>query len=242
VPFAVPLIAVFGFPAPASWPWLFGSALLHAAYMFTLIAAYRVGDYTQVYPMARGSGPMIVALIGPFFVSESLSTIEEIGVAVMIAGLLLMALKGGRLATRPAGAAVGFALLTAVLIAGYTLTDGIGVRLSGTPIGYTGVVFLGDAVAMGLAILYLRGPAGINAILRDWPKAMTGGGLSFGSYGIAIWAMSVAPIALVAALRETSIVFALLIGAVFLKEPLTRWRVAAVTGILAGVILIRLGA
>lgn len=242
VPFAAPLILIFGFPAPASWPWLFGSAVLHAAYMFTLIAAYRVGDYTQVYPMARGSGPMIVALIGPFFINEALSTTEEVGVGIMIAGLLLMALKGGRLATRPAGAAVGFALLTAVIIAGYTLADGIGVRLSGTPIGYTGVVFLGDAIAMGLAILYLRGPAGIAAIVRDWPKALTGGGLSFGSYGIAIWAMSVAPIALVAALRETSIVFALLIGAVFLKEPLTRWRVAAVTGILAGVILIRLGA
>jgi drug/metabolite transporter (DMT)-like permease len=242
VPFAIPLVVIFGFPDPAAWPWLVGSTLLHAAYMFTLIAAYRVGDYTQVYPMARGSGPLIVALVGPLFVDEALTLIEEFGMAVMIAGLLLMALKGGRLATRPAGAAVGFALLTAVIIAGYTLTDGIGVRLSGTPIGYTAVVFLGDAIAMTIAIVYLRGPAGIARIARDWPKAMTGGGLSFGSYGIAIWAMSVAPIALVAALRETSIVFALLIGAVFLKEPLTRWRVAAVTGILAGVVLIRLGA
>ena len=229
-----------GTPAPAAWPWLLASVVIHLVYFASLIESYRTGDLGQVYPIARGSAPLMTAAITSVFVGEKLSALGWIGIVALVAGVLLLSARGGRHLAEIDRRAIGFALFTALTICAYSVVDGIGARLSVNPNGYSVWLFVGIAVVMVPYALYRDGRDVIPAMQRFWLRGFAGGALQVLSYGIAIWAMTVAPIAIVATLRETSVLFGAAIAVVVLKEPLRAVRVIAACLIVCGLVLIRL--
>ena len=238
---AAPLVPVFGLPPAAAWPWVIASVILHLGYYVGLTEAYRSGDMGQVYPIARGSAPLMTASAATLLLGEALGLGGWIGIVVLAAGVLLMSLRGGRDIAQLDRRAVGFALFTAVTICGYSLVDGIGARTAGDAHAYTAALFVCDGLSMAIFALVRRGSGVIVDMGRNWKAGLIGGALSLVAYWIAIWAMTVAPIALVAALRETSVLFGALIAVVVLREPLRASRIAAAVMIVAGLALIRLG-
>ena len=237
---AAAMLPLVGLPAAASWPWCAASVLIHLFYFAALIESYRAGDLGQVYPIARGSAPLMTAAATTVFVGERLGILGWFGIILLVAGVLLLSLRGGRDLARLDRKAVGFALFTAVTICAYSVVDGVGARLAGSANAYTVALFIGIAPVMALYALARRGAQATLAIGRHWGIGLAGGALQLGSYGIAIWAMTVAPIAIVAALRETSVLFGAVIAVVFLKEPLRASRIVAALTIIAGLALIRL--
>jgi drug/metabolite transporter (DMT)-like permease len=237
---AVAFAPFVGTPAPAAWPWLLASVVIHLVYFASLIESYRTGDLGQVYPIARGSAPLMTAAITSIFVGEKLSALGWMGVVVLVVGVLLLSARGGRELAEVDRRAIGFALFTALTICAYSVVDGIGARLSANPNGYSVWLFIGIAVVMVPYALYRDGRDVIPAMQRFWLRGFAGGALQVLSYGIAIWAMTVAPIAIVATLRETSVLFGAVIAVVVLKEPLRAVRVIAACLIVCGLVLIRL--
>jgi len=233
-------LPVTGLPAAAAWPWCAASVLIHLVYFAALIESYRAGDMGQVYPIARGSAPLMTAVATTAFIGERLGLLGWCGILLLAAGVLLLSLRGGRDLARLDRTAVGFALFTAVTICAYSVVDGVGARLSGSANAYSVMLFVGIGPVMLIYALARRGHQVIAAMGQSWGIGLAGGGLQLGSYGIAIWAMTVAPIAIVAALRESSVLFGAVIAVVFLKEPLRAGRVAAALMIVAGLALIRL--
>ena len=236
---ALPLLFAFGWPRAEAWPWLLASVALHLGYYTTLTEAYRRADMGQIYPIARGGAPLLTAIVSITVLQEPLGTIPALGVAVLAGGVILMSSKGRRIGTVLDPVAVSFALATAAIICGYTLVDGLGARTAGDPHAYSATLFVLGAVPLPLITLWRRGLSGMKPALGFLLPALAGGAMSLGAYWIAIWAMTVAPIALVAALRESSVLFAALIAALVLKEPLAPIRVVAATLILVGLLLIR---
>src|SRR5499427_5593774 len=234
------VLPVVGLPAAAAWPWCGASVLIHLVYFAALIESYRAGDMGQVYPIARGSAPLMTAIATTAFIGERLGLLGWSGILLLVAGVMLLSLRGGRDLARLDQKAVGFALFTAVTICAYSVVDGVGARLAGNPNAYSAALFVGIGPVMLLYALARRGGDGVPAMARQWGIGLAGGTLQLGSYGIAIWAMTVAPIALVAALRETSVLFGAAIAVIFLKEPLRRARILAALLIVAGLTLIRL--
>jgi drug/metabolite transporter (DMT)-like permease len=235
---ALPFVAV---PGPAAWPFLLVSGVLHTGYNLFLSRAYRAGDLGQVYPIARGSAPLLVALITAFAFGEVLPPPAMLGVGLLVAGVWLMSVRGGAGLARLEGHAVGYALATSVFIAGYTLTDGFGARANGDASSYAVWLFVLDGLSMLGVLLARRGVDGLRALRGYWIPGAAGGAMSLGAYWIVIWAMTVAPIALVAALRESSVLFAAALSVLVLREPLTRWRTLAALTIVAGILITRLG-
>ena len=221
-------------PAPASWPWLAASAVVHILYFVFLAGAYRWGELTYVYPIMRGGGPMIVALLGAVALGEVLAPAQTLGVVLVSAGILAFA--SGRHDRR----ATWYALANALVIAAYTLIDGQGARLSQAPVSYALWFFALNGVVIGSVVLAQRGRELPAYLRRHWGRTLGGGALSVGSYGIALWAMTLAPIALVAVLRETSVIFGAILGALFLNEKMTRRRLAATGTVMAGLAALRL--
>ena len=227
-----------GLPASAAWPWLIASAFIHLFYFAALAEGYRTGDLGQVYPIARGSAPLMTATASAFLLGEHLSLFGWTGIVALAAGVLLLSARGGvvHLERR----AVGYALLTALTICAYSLTDGIGARRSQNPQAYVAWLFVANAVVL-LPYGLWRNRTGMTlALRRFWPRGLIGGALQAFSYGIALWAMTLAPIAIVAALRETSVLFGALIAVLLLKEPLRAARMVAAALIVGGLVLIRL--
>jgi drug/metabolite transporter (DMT)-like permease len=237
---AAAFLPLVGVPAAASWPWCAASVLIHLFYFAALIESYRAGDLGQVYPIARGSAPLMTATATTVLIGERLGVLGWFGIILLVAGVLLLSLRGGRDLARLDRKAVGFALFTAVTICAYSVVDGVGARLAGSANAYTVALFVGIAPVMVLYALARRGAQATLAIGRHWGIGLAGGALQLGSYGIAIWAMTVAPIAIVAALRETSVLFGAAIAVIFLKEPLRASRIVAAVMIVAGLALIRL--
>ena len=237
---AAALLPVVGLPAGAAWPWCAASVLIHLVYFAALIESYRAGDMGQVYPIARGSAPLMTAVVTTTLVGERLGLASWGGIILLVAGVMLLSLRGGRDLTRLDRKAVGFALFTAVTICAYSVVDGVGARHAGSANAYSVALFVGIGPVMVIYALARRGRKVIPAMRRHWRLGLAGGTLQLGSYGIAIWAMTVAPIAIVAALRETSVLFGALIAIMFLKEPLRAGRVTAALMIVAGLTLIRL--
>jgi drug/metabolite transporter (DMT)-like permease len=229
-----------GLPAFAAWPWCAASVLIHLVYFAALIESYRAGDMGQVYPIARGSAPLMTAIATTGFIGERLGLLGWCGILLLGAGVLLLSLRGGRDLARLDRKAVGLALFTAVTICAYSVVDGVGARLSGNANAYSVMLFVGIGPVMVIYALVRRGREVLAAMGRHWGIGLAGGSLQLGSYGIAIWAMTVAPIAIVAALRESSVLFGAAIAVVFLKEPLRAGRAAAAVMIVAGLALIRL--
>lgn len=237
---ALPLLAVVPEPARAAWPWIAGAAVLHAGYKLFLGRAYRDADLGQVYPLARGSAPLIVALVSAVALGEVLGPAQLAAVLAISAGVLTMALRGEGALGRLDRASLGYALGTACFTAGYTLVDAGGARIAGTASGFLMWMVLGDTALTLAAALLLRGPAALRGLRPELGRGLAAGAMSLGSYWIAVWAFTQAPVALVAALRESSILFALLIGTFVLGERAGRWRWIAGGTIATGVLLMRL--
>ncbi|MDB5592346.1 EamA family transporter [Enterovirga sp.] len=238
---ALPALMVFGWPAAAAWPWLMASVALHLGYFLALSEAYRRADMSQVYPIARGGAPLLTALAGVLLLSEALRPLQAVGIAGLGAGVTAMSVVGRRRNTPFDPRAVGFAALTAVVICGYTLADGTGARVAGDPHSYAAALFVLEGIPLILVALWRRGRAGLRAMRPFALKGLAGGAMSLASYWIAIWAMTVAPIPVVAALRESSVLFAAVIAVVILKEPLQWGRTLVGVVILLSLALIRLG-
>ncbi len=236
----LPVIVFFGLPQAASWPWVAASVGVHVLYFAGLAESYRTGDLGQVYPLARGSAPLLTAIATTALIGEVLAPGQWAGIVVLAAGVILLSARGGRDLARFDRRAVGFALFTAVTICAYSLVDGIGARLAGNAHAYTAALFIGNALAVMAYALVRRGTRLLPDLARFWKIGLAGGALAVASYGIAIWAMTLAPIALVAALRETSVLFGAAIAVVLLKEPLRAVRIAAAILIVCGLTLIRL--
>jgi drug/metabolite transporter (DMT)-like permease len=238
LPLALIGVAVAPLPSVASLPYLLVGIGLHFGYQLFLMQSYRIGDLTQVYPIARGSAPLIVALISVLFLGVQLAPMELLGVTLIGAGVLSLALVRRADGMRNSRAA-GMALTTGCFIAAYSLVDGLGARLAGTSLGFFSWLAIGNGV---LIVLYLSltAPSAFRDIaVRGRRTFVVGGSASFIAYALVTWAFTQAPIALVTALREVSIIFALLIGVVFLKERLDLAKVFATMTTLLGVVLLR---
>ncbi|MEO7178545.1 MAG: EamA family transporter [Allosphingosinicella sp.] len=231
---ALLLLPFFGLPSRAAWPWVLAGSALHSGYKLALIRAYGHGDLSQVYPLSRGTAPLIVAVAGAWFLGEKMDAARTAAVIAIAGGILLMAGKGGL-----GRAGLAWALVTAGFTAAYTLADGVGARIAGSASAFILIMIVLDGLIMLAYGLAARGPAGIAALLPAWRPGAMAGAMSLGAYWIAIWAFTQAPLAMVAALRETSVLFAMLIAAFWLKEtpPARRWAAAGL--ILAGVALMR---
>ena len=231
-------------PAPASWPYLAASAVAQLAYYSLLAAAYQAGDMSHAYPLMRGSAPLLVALASWPLIGERLSSMQMGAVACICAGIFGLYFAARLPATaavrKNTGRATAFALGNACVIASYTLIDGIGVRLSGAPAAYTMWIFVLNGAGL-LLWTVLRRPADLLAYAQtQWHLAAFGGVGTLASYGLALWAMTQAPVAAIAALRETSILFAIAIAALFLREKISPRRYLAIGLIAAGAILMRI--
>jgi len=234
------LVVASGRPLPHGevWLWLLGSGMFHSFYKIFLSYAYEQGDLSRVYPIARGAAPMVVMGVGALYLSDVVSGREYIGIAVLGIGILMMA--QGVFSNGESRRLVPFALGSAMSTAGYSVVDGLGARVMGDAVSYVAWLFIFDALVFTPVSMALKGTAVLRASPRVWVYGSFAAAGSYGAYAIAVWAMTVAPIALVAALRETSILFAVLIGWVIFKEPMTRGKVLAVIMIVAGVILMRI--
>ncbi|MBB5502978.1 drug/metabolite transporter (DMT)-like permease [Paraburkholderia sp. MM5384-R2] len=237
---ALPPLVFIGLARPASWPWVAASVVLHFGYYVCLSEAYRRADMSQIYPIARGSAPLITALVSVTILRETMSAGSVAGIVLLGSGVLLLSLRGRHHSASENRVALGFALLTALTIAGYTVVDGVGARVAGNPNAYAATLFVFDALPMLALCLYRYGPAGMAPMRRFLLPGFAGGAMSLAAYWIVIWAMTRAPIALVAAVRETSVVFAGFIAVYVLNEPFSRVRTAAATLTVAGLALMRL--
>jgi len=234
-------IALLFVPTPplASLPWLIAGIFAHLGYQVFLLGAYTKGDLSQVYPIARGLAPLVVTTVSVLVLGEQLALPEMLAIALIATGLMSMALLRGADGVRNTEA-VRLALITGCFIASYSLIDGYGARVSGSPVGFYAWLGYGNAVLFTI-YMRIRHPGVLTTMAKTAKRTFViGGTASFAAYAIVIWAFTQAPIALVSALRETSIVFAVLIGVLVFKERLDRSKVIAVVVILLGAGLLRL--
>jgi drug/metabolite transporter (DMT)-like permease len=234
---AIPLVLWRPWPQAESWFYILLSGLLHTGYNLFLIRAYRIGDFGQSDPIARGSSPLLVALGAAVFAGEQLGIYTVIGIALVSLGIVSLAnLRAMRRREHLSGPLA--ALATGAFIAAYTITDGIGARLAGDAIAYAGWLFVADSIPLALLYQYKHGRSPVVLSHKDTWIGLAGGVMSLLAYGIVIWAVTLAPMGMVSALRETSVLFALLIGTLFLGEKLTLRRVLSCAVIAAGAIVL----
>lgn len=234
----VAMLAVFDWPSAASLPYAIASGILHTGYNLFLARSYRTGDLSQVYPIARGTAPLLTLIVTWFAAHEKIDIATGLGIGVLVAGIWLTGLVGKR-GMKLDGLTLFFALGTSVFIAAYTVVDGLGGRASGSPSGYAALVFLLDAVCLLFAGIYMRGSGILRQVAPYWKSGIAGAALSASAYWIVIWAMTLAPIAAVAALRETSILFVMLMSMRVLKETVTAPRAAGALLIVGGAGILR---
>lgn len=235
----IAMLAWFGAPSKVSLPFALASGLLHTGYNLFLVRAYRAADLSQVYPIARGAAPLLTLAGSMVLLHEEVSAHAAMAIVVLVAGLLLAGISP-RQGINKDPHALYYAFGTAAFIAIYTLVDGHGARASGNAFGYSGLLFILDAIFLLMAGTWQRGVTFGARLLPHWKQAVLGAAASGAAYALVIWAMTVAPIASVAALRETSIVFVLLLSARVLNEALTWQRIGGGVLIVAGAVLIRL--
>jgi drug/metabolite transporter (DMT)-like permease len=231
---AIPFVGV---PDPAAWKFAALSALIHWGYYWTLAHAYRTGDLSFAYPLMRGTAPLLTTLLGVAFLREWPTPQIAAGIALISLGIVAIAFAQRG---RHPPAAAGWALTNAAIIAAYTLVDGAGARASGNAPAYVSWLIFLEAIPFLLWIWARQRDGAIRYIGAHWQRGIVGGAASLGAYGIVLWAMTQAPVAAVAALRETSVLFAALIGAAFLKERLGLRRLAGAVSVVAGVAALKL--
>ena len=223
-------------PDRASWPFIAASVILQIVYFVLVAQAYRIADMSEAYPLMRGAAPLLVAVASVGFLAEPMPPRAWLGVVTICLGILAMA--AGRRAG--SGKSVALALVNAVVIAGYTLIDGAGVRRSGAPAAYTLWIFLLTGAPLAAWALAARRQHVRRYVAHNWPACLAGGVGTLTSYGLALWAMTIAPVAVVAALRETSILFGTAISFLILNERVSSARIAGACIIAAGAIALRL--
>ena len=235
---SLPLLLITGLPAAASHPHVLASGVVHVVYFLLVGLAYRTADYSAVYPLTRGSAPLLTALLAATVLGEHLPALGWLGIALLslgIVGLGSNAMSKGGIDAR----ALAIAILNITVIVGYTLLDGAGTRLSGNPAAYVlTMMALTGAFLLPVVLAWMGAPSA-RAMLAHWRIALIGGAMVALSYGAALWAMTKAPIGMVAALRETSVLFACIIATVILRERFgpIRWLSAAL--IVAGMVAMR---
>jgi drug/metabolite transporter (DMT)-like permease len=239
LPFSLVACLFSPLPDTDALPFLLGGVVLHLGYQWFLLASYRIGDLSQVYPLARGSSPLIVAAVSVTLLGTHLSRVELIAVVVIAMGLMSLTLVRRSDGLRNGRAAL-LAIITGGFIASYSLVDGLGAREAGTVLGFYGWLSSVNGVIFALIMRVLKPGTVTRLVGRDWQLAVRVGGASFCAYAMVIWAFTMAPIPLVTALRETSIIFALLLGVFVLKERLDLMKVFATTCTLLGVGLLRI--
>lgn len=252
---AVPVVAWLGWPPAEAWPFLMASVIIHQGYYTALVGAYRHGDLGLTYPIMRGTAPLLVALSAPVVAAvtgvtgERLSSAAMLGIAAICAGIYLLGVAPAALHSPRRALAVRWALLNAVFIAAYTIVDGQGVRMAaahgGSAAQYVCTLFLVNGLPYFAFVWVRRDAPGrqsiVDAARRRWPVYALSAAASLGSYGIALWAMTLAPVAVIAALRETSVLFAAALGTVLLKESFGVRRALGTATVLAGIMALRLG-
>ena len=231
---SIPLIIIAAMPRSASWPYLLASVGIHVFYNLLLMQCYRLGEFSQVYPLARGVSPLVVTILAAVFVHEHLALLQIAGVTVVSAGLAFLVF-GGR---RPGRGAFLAAVGTGLTIAAYTTVDGVGVRLSHSPVGYIGWLMVLESLCVPLFALVRRR----EVLLKQPPRillfGLAAGALSVLAYGLVLWAQTRGALAPIAALRETSVIFGAIIGTVIFHEPFGRNRIAATVLVVAGIVLL----
>jgi drug/metabolite transporter (DMT)-like permease len=233
------MAALAPLPAGRSWVYLLASVLLHVLYNLLLMRSFMLGDFGQVYPLARGTAVAVVAVLATVAVGEAMPAIRLVGVILVCVGLATLVAPLGRTAAAELPAVVA-ALGTGVMIAGYTTVDGVGVRGSGSVLGYTGWLFMLQGAALPIVAFARRGRVLVRQARPYLLAGLAGGVLSLAAYGLVLWAQTKAPLAPVAALRETSSLMGAIIGAVVFKESFGRRRVLAAVVVTAGVVLTNL--
>lgn len=237
---AIPAWIVVGLPEAAAWPWVVASIMLHFGYYVFLALAYRRADMSQVYPIARGAAPLMTSFVSIAFIHDPVSLGNLFGILILASGVLLVSLRGHRRTTSSNGIAIAYALATGVMISAYTVVDGLGARAAGSPHTYAAALFVGDSIPMVAVFLYRNGVRGFRPARPFLWTAFAGGAMSLMAYWIVIWAMTQAPIALVAAVRETSVLFGAMIAVFILKEPMTRVRAFAACTTVLGLVVMQL--
>lgn len=235
---SLPLVLFLPFPAADVWPYLLVSMTLHTLYNVLLFAGYRHGDLGQVYPIARGVAPMLVAAAAPFVAGETLPAPALAGLLLIAVGVASLAFFGGRpLSENPRP--VLYALGAALFIASYTTLDGLGARRASTPHSYIGWLFVLDGIPIGVIALWFHGRGALNWVRGNWIRGMAGGAMSLVGYWLVVWALSIGALAPVAALREVGVIFAAVLASVVLKERFGPRRIAAAALVVTGAILLR---
>ena len=235
----LPLLFLFPIPLAQSWPMLLVSTLIHTLYYYTLSKSYRSGDLSQVYPLFRGLAPVLVVLGAALLANEYLPLGAMLGIALVSLGLISITFAGGAIGKIPP-LALRWGLATSVLIAAYTVADGMGVRVAGNPFSYIIWLFVLEPIPIGLWLL-ATDRRGWFSYMRAKPGKICAGALAAaGAYAMVIYAMSVAPMGMVSSLRETSVIFAALIGTFLFREPFGRQRIIAATLVCCGVVLIKI--
>jgi drug/metabolite transporter (DMT)-like permease len=228
-------------PLPtAAWPYVITSAVIHLGYSTFLALAYHHGELGKVYPLVRGSAPLTTLLIALAFMDEAVDGSGIAGIVVLAAGIMALSLESGWRAVVASPRGLLYVIGTSLCITAYTLCDGIGARIAGNAHPYVIWLFVLDTLPTLALMVAIRRRAFVTALGESWMPGLLGGGLSLAAYWIVIWAFTVAPIPIVAALRETSILFAVLIGMIFLGEKLTPIRAASIVMVLGGLLLMRL--
>lgn len=233
----LPFVFVVPVPPAAAWPFIVASVTVHLAYYWLMISAYRVGDLSLVYPLMRGVAPLITAVAGIAVLGEMPAPVAWFGMLLVSGGVFLLGYRA--LGHAPSRAAVVFALANAAVIALYTLIDGHGARVSGNAWSYIVWLFVLDGIPFSLWMLATRRNSFLAHLRNRSARALAGGGLSAAAYAISVWAMTKAPVALVASLRETSVLFATLIGARLLHERLSARRWSGVAAVVLGVLALK---
>lgn len=225
-------------PAPASWPFILISVVIHNAYMFTLAMSYRSGDLSQMYPLFRGLSPVLVAIGAAVFAGEWLSSGSLFGIVLISAGLISLTLFGGKLG-KISPAALRWGLATSVLIAGYTVVDGLGVRSAGDSLSYIFWISMLEPIPICTYLLLRKRTQWLGYMKQKPGKVLAGGVASTTAYALVIYAMGLGSMAMVSSLRETSVIFAALIGTLIFREAFGRQRIIAAVLVTIGIILIR---
>lgn len=238
---SLPALAFIDLPHPESWALLGISIFIHTVYHLVLPLAYRHGDLSQVYPIARGMAPLLVTLAAAVLLGELPHASEIAGVACISLGVLVLAVRH-RTALNKTSHGVRYALLTGFLIAAYTVVDASGARVSGSVMGFAVLLTIGDGIATALIVLFWRGPTTFQVERRTLYLCAFAGAMQIGAYWIAVWALSKAPMGTVSALRESSVLFVGLISRFFLKEKFGKQRLISSLLIFMGIISVRIGA
>ena len=243
----VPLVVLSPWPLSACWPYLLASVFIHVFYNLLLMRSYRYGDFGQVYPLARGTSPLVVTVLAAVFAAEPPTVPQVCGVLVISCGLAVLVLAGRRAAARPgSGSGLSRAALlaaggTGLTIAAYTTVDGLGVRLSGSSVGYIGWLMLLESLCVPAWALVRRRDVVRDASRRVLLTGVLAGALSVLAYGLVLWAQTRGALAPIAALRETSVIIGAVIGTLVFREPFGRRRTAATVLVVLGVLLLNVG-